>query len=148
MAERLIRLQSLFIALLGVLALRLAHLQLIRGGYYRGLAEQNRLRVVPEPAPRGLILDRQGTVLASNQTSFKVALVPQELEDLPALLARLGTLLNRSPESLRRSFVKERTYPFVPVTIAAHISKDTALRLEEERWRWAGLLVQSETARH
>jgi penicillin-binding protein 2 len=46
------------LGLLGLLILRLAHLQLVQGEHYRGLAEKNRLRVMPEQAPRGLILDR------------------------------------------------------------------------------------------
>ncbi|MBI4341382.1 MAG: penicillin-binding protein 2 [Candidatus Omnitrophica bacterium] len=148
MAARLIRLQFIMACLLGVLALRLVHLQVIRGGHYRSLAERNRLRVVPQPAPRGLILDRRGRVLASTQTLFRVALIPQELDDLAGLLARLGPILRRSPETLHRTFLKERTYAFVPVTVASHVPKEIALQLEEERWRLPGLLVQAEAARH
>ena len=146
--NRFARLQWLVSVVLGLLVLRLVHLQVIRGGYYRTLAEQNRLRLVPEQAPRGLIVDRRGRLLASNQTVFRVALVPQELEDFPRVLSRVSTLAHRSPEVLRREFAHERSLAFIPATIVSRIPKDVAIRLEEERWQLPGLLVKPETVRH
>lgn len=146
--ERLERLRVIVVVAFGILLLRLAHLQLIRGASYRQLAEQNRLRLIPEQAPRGLIVDRRGRVLATNQTIFRVAVVPQELEDLAPVLSRLGELVHRSPELLEREFRKERGLAFVPATVISRVPKDLALRLEEERWRLPGLLVRPETIRH
>ncbi len=145
--NRLVRLQWCLALALGVVVLRLAHLQLIRGSHYRKLADANRLRLVPDPAPRGPIVDREGRILAGNQTIFRVALVPQELDELPVVLTRLGTLLGQSPSTLQQTFTRERTLPFVPATVVRRIPKDTALRLEEERWRLPGVLVKPETAR-
>ncbi len=146
--SRIVRLQWLCVLALSVLLLRLVHLQVIRGAYYRQLADQNRLRLVPEQAPRGMIVDRRGHILASNQTLFRVALVPQDVEDLPSILSHVSALVHRSVEHLTRSFKKARGLPFVPATIVPRISKDTALSLEEEQWRFPGLLVRSETIRH
>ncbi|MBI4342178.1 MAG: penicillin-binding protein 2 [Candidatus Omnitrophica bacterium] len=146
--DRIVRLQVLLLCGMSLLVLRLAHLQIIRGGAYRQLAEQNRLRVVPEQAPRGLIVDRRGRILADNQTIFRVTLVPQELKDLPAVLARLSPLVGRSPDALQREYRKARSLAFIPATIVSRVSKETALRLEEERWRLPGLLVKPETVRH
>ncbi len=146
--NRLVRFQWLVSVTLGLLVLRLLHLQMIRGGYYRTLAEQNRLRLVPEQAPRGLVVDRRGRLLASNQTVFRVAIVPQELEDFPDVLSRVGTLVRRSPDVLRRAYNKARSLAFIPATIVSHVPKDVAIRLEEERWQLPGLLVKPETVRH
>jgi penicillin-binding protein 2 len=146
--DRIVRLQLFLLVTLGVLVIRLICLQLIRGGHYRHLAEQNRLRLVPEQAPRGLIFDRRGRVLAANQTVFRVAVVPQELEDVPSALAHVSRLVHRSPDALRREFTKERGLAFIPATIVSRVPKDVALRLEEERWRWPGLLVKPDTVRH
>ena len=148
MDSRLARLQALLVAALGVLVIRLVDLQLVRGASYRRLAEQNRLRLVPEQAPRGLILDRRGRILATNQTIFRVALVPQDVEDLPAALAHVSPVVHRSPDVLRREFNKARSFSFIPATIVTRIPKDVALRLEEERWRCPGLLVRAEAVRH
>ena len=147
MTRRLVQLQAVLCFALVLLILRLAHLQLIRGASYRRLAEQNRLRLIPEPAPRGLITDRQGRLLASNQTIFRVALVPQDLEDVSAVVSRVSALVHQPAESLQREYRAQRSLAFLPATIVAAVPKDVALQLEEERWRSPGLLVRPETVR-
>ena len=147
MVERLVRLQVALLVAFSLLVVRLAHLQLVRGQAYRRLAEQNRVRLVHEPAPRGLILDHAGRLLAASQTIFRVAVVPQETTDLPSLLAHIGPLTARSPESLQSQFQKEQSFAFMPATIVSYVPKEVALRLEELRWRLPGLLVKSETVR-
>jgi len=145
--NRIERLRILLLLSLGLLTVRLIHLQLLRGTLYRRLAEQNRLRLVPEQAPRGLIVDRQGRVCATNRTVFRLALVPQELEDLPFVLSHVSRLVHRPVERLEEQFRQERTLPFVPATIVSSVPKEIALRLQEERWQLPGLLVKSETIR-
>lgn len=147
MTGRLVRMQVILSVALGLLVVRLAHLQLIRGGAYRQLAEQNRLRLVPEPAPRGLIVDRAGRLLASNQTVFRVALVPQELENFPGVLRHVGALTHRSPDALNREYRRKRSLAFMPATIVSYVPKEVAIRLEETRWQFPGLLVNPETIR-
>jgi penicillin-binding protein 2 len=112
------------------------------------LAEQNRLRLVPEQAPRGLVVDREGRIMASNQTVLRVALVPQELKDADEVLTLVSRIVQRPPESLQREFSRERSLAFIPATIVSRVPKEVALRLEEERWRLPGLLVKPETIRH
>ena len=147
MGERLLRLQLLLLGAFAVLVIRLVHLQLVHGQMYRRLAEQNRVRLVHEPSPRGLILDSHGRVMASSQTIFRAAVVPQETPDLTLLLAHLSPLTHRSPEVLRAQYQKERSFAFVPATIVSYLPKEVALQLEEARWRLPGLLVKSETVR-
>ncbi|MBI2104239.1 MAG: penicillin-binding protein 2 [Candidatus Omnitrophica bacterium] len=148
MTGRLVRLQLILSLALGLLVVRLVHLQLVRGAHYRRLAEQNRLRLVPEPAPRGLILDRRGRLLASNQTVFRVAIVPQELEDFPGVLRHIGALTHRSPDALNREYRRERSLAFMPATVVSYVPKEVAIRLEETRWQFPGLFVKPETVRH
>lgn len=64
-----------FLVLIG----RAVSLQLIRGNDYRGLAEGNRLRIKTIAAPRGLIYDRYGRLLADNVPALSLALVPHDL---------------------------------------------------------------------
>jgi len=141
MTARIILVRRLFLIGLGILVLRLVLLQLVHGATYRRLAEQNRLRLVPEPAPRGLILDRAGRRLATNRTVFRVAVVPQELEDR-TLFGRLGPLVNRPSGELERRFNEHKTLPFLPATVVSHVPKPVALRIEEERVHLPGVLVE------
>ncbi|MBI5344526.1 MAG: penicillin-binding protein 2, partial [Deltaproteobacteria bacterium] len=64
-----------------VLSARLWQLQVFSGDYYRGLAENNRIRTVKSPAPRGMIYDRLGVKLAENRPGFDLYLVPEDVQD-------------------------------------------------------------------
>lgn len=62
-----------------IIIVRVFYLQIIRGDYYRNIAENNRVRSVEVKAPRGLIVDKNGEVLASNIPSFDLVFSPKEL---------------------------------------------------------------------
>lgn len=83
----------LVFAALGLIHLRLVHLQLVHGTEWRNLAENNRLRRLPLPGPRGWIYDRRGEVLAENIPSWDLLLFPDEaanLDETGLFLAREG----------------------------------------------------------
>ncbi len=144
---RLARLEALLLAGLVLIVGRLAHLQGVHGARYRGLAESNRLRIVPETAPRGPILDHRGRLLAGSQTVFRLAVVPQDTNDPEALLRHVAPVVGRSPEALLRAFRKARSLAFQPASVVFPLPKPTALHLEEERWRFPGLEVDPDTTR-
>ena len=147
MADRVWLIRRLCLIGLGIVLLRLADLQLRRGFFHRHLAEQNRLRLVPEPAPRGVILDREGRELAGNRMIFRIAAVPQELKDRQALFAKLAPLVQLAPVELEKRFQQERNLPFLPAALTWSVPKSTALRVEEERLDLPGIIVESVTAR-
>ena len=64
--------QALVALVLAGLLVYFWHLQVIRGKYFRDLAENNRIRALPIPAPRGPLFDRKGRILAENRSSFNV----------------------------------------------------------------------------
>src|SRR6185295_19873484 len=76
---------SLTVLLIG----RLFVLQVMRYDYYAELSQGNRVRVEPLPAQRGLILDRNGKVLAENRPAFQLELVRERVPDVDATLKRL-----------------------------------------------------------
>ncbi|MHB8530868.1 MAG: penicillin-binding protein 2 [Caulobacteraceae bacterium] len=80
---------------LGLLALggRLAQLQLLQSGRYRFLSEHNEFEFRLTPPPRGLILDRDGVVLASNRPDFRLLAARDEHTDIESLLDRLSQLV-------------------------------------------------------
>lgn len=87
----------LLCAMFGIFTLRLWDLQFVQGERYRARADEQRLRVVEIPAPRGLIYDRNGEPLVRNVPSFSVVVVPAYLpegeEERQAVLMRLAELL-------------------------------------------------------
>jgi penicillin-binding protein 2 len=102
---RLLILQALIVVIVAVLIGRLWQLQMVAGEQYRLLSDRNRLREVDVAAPRGVIYDRDGQILARNRPSFSVVLVPGDLprgqEGDPegaaaaAVVDRLLEILNR-----------------------------------------------------
>ena len=84
--------------------------QVLRGEEYARQAEDNRLRSVPVTAPRGFILDRNGTVLAENEPSFTLLLYRKETKDLDRSIRFVADLLERS---VRRAEASRRARPLV-----------------------------------
>lgn len=106
---RLLILQALILVAVAVLIGRLWQLQMVAGEQYRLLSDRNRLREVDVAAPRGVIYDRDGQILARNRPSFSVVLVPGDLPQdkegatqgaaAAAVVDRLLQILNRpAPE--------------------------------------------------
>jgi penicillin-binding protein 2 len=81
---RLTLFRAIVVCSLAVLVLRLGELQFTRGEQFVQDAEENRLQIVLQPAPRGAILDRNGLRLAKNDPAYNVAITPADLPDDPA----------------------------------------------------------------
>ena len=67
--------QVLAFILLAILGVRLYYLQIIKGDYYSEKAENQRIRLIPIPAPRGAIFDRNGKILVDSRPTYNVVLV-------------------------------------------------------------------------
>ena len=139
---RLNIIQSIIFFFLGLIICVLVYMQLIHGDYYHRQSMNNRIRVAPIDGPRGRILDRNGVVLADNRTTFHVGIVPQDVEDKKALFDYLGQVFNKDPDFLERQFERKEQAPFAPVILAQDISRELAVKIEEEKLVYPGLIVQ------
>jgi penicillin-binding protein 2 len=104
----------------GLLALggRLAQLQLVEAGRYKLLSEHNEFEFVLTPPPRGLILDRNGVVLASNRPDFRLLLAKDASVDVDEVLANLAQLVALDEPRLRRLKIEIENAPSrAPVAI-------------------------------
>ncbi len=140
MRIKIIRL--IVIVLFLAIASDLIYVQILKGRYYFDLSRNNRIRVVLLEGKRGRILDRQGIVLAENRLSYNVSVVPQEIEDEDELFDYLGETLKENPQILKRKFIARRFAPFAPVMITEDVARDTAIALEENKFRFPGLLIE------
>src|SRR4028119_552076 len=82
-------LQIIAFILLTILGARLYYLQVVKGEYYGEKAENQRIRHIPIPAPRGAIFDRNGKILVDSRPTFNVTLAREPLKtiDPPPRLA-------------------------------------------------------------
>lgn len=117
-------LQVSFIALL---AARMRHMQVNQAEEFRLLAEENRIKVRLLPPARGLIMDREGTPIATNEPSYRIVIVPEDAGDVEEVLTRLSQIIELSDDELNRArqeMERTRSAPFLPVTIADRVSWD------------------------
>ncbi|MGA0864736.1 MAG: penicillin-binding protein 2 [Burkholderiaceae bacterium] len=109
----------LFVAFLfGLILLRLGTLQIWQFDNFATKAENNRVALLPIQAPRGLILDRHGLVLARNDAGFSAEIEPFKVEDKEGLIASLRDLLKLSDGDIRRfkrAVADARKFDSVPI---------------------------------
>src|SRR5207253_752159 len=134
----------------GVLGLivRLFVLQVARHEYYSDLSQGNRVRNEPIPAARGLILDRNGEVIAGNQPAYQLEMVPEEVADLEDTLARLVRLeLVRSEDvgELERTVESSRSFDSVPIRL--RMSDEDVARFAVRRFEFQGLDIKTRQTR-
>jgi penicillin-binding protein 2 len=87
---------------LAALGARLTQLQVLESSRYRLLSEHNEFIFQLSPPPRGLILDRDGVVLASNRPDFRLLLARDETTDVDTILARLAQLVSLDEAHINR----------------------------------------------
>ena len=133
------------------LTVRLWDLQVVNGGHYRELAEQNRVLRIPVTAERGNVTDRNGYVLARNIPGFAVMVLPIDLPKAkqPDLAARLGAVLGRDPAELMTIIDQQRVRnPYEPVKVSAKpVARDIALVLSERPELFPSVRVEAESLR-
>ncbi|MDQ6966127.1 MAG: penicillin-binding protein 2, partial [Mariprofundaceae bacterium] len=96
--RRLIFLQAFAVLLLLLLFASLVDLQWLQHEGFLLQAERNRINVVPILPTRGEIVDRNGKGLALNAVSYNLTLIPERVEDVPAVLGQLQQLMHWSKE--------------------------------------------------
>lgn len=142
--------QALVVLMLGVLCVRLYVLQVVRGERYAEIAENQRRRRLPIPAPRGVIFDREGRVLVDSRPIYNVILMREDVKGkkLQALIEPLATGLNVEKDMLRERFdlvdsmpafesikVKEGATPGDIAWVEAHNLEYPELRVEQQPQR-------------
>src|SRR5512142_2052087 len=80
--------------MLFALLLRFVYLQLIKHDYFQTMAESNRIAVVPVVPNRGLILDRNGVVLARNYSGYTLEIASRKVANLEETINELSTLVD------------------------------------------------------
>lgn len=135
--------------LTAVVVTRLVQLQIAQHAYFSAQSQGNRTRVEPVAPTRGLILDRNGRVLAENQASFDLELTPEQVPDLPDTLHRLAALGLLDAEELadlERDIRARRR--FEKIAIRDHLSDEEIARFAINRPYFAGVEIRARLSRH
>ncbi len=131
------------------LIFRLWYLQIVNGEYFRDRSENNRTRRVFVPPPRGLVLDRNGTILARNRPAFDVELVIEDTPDPRASLRSLADLLKLDAQELLKSvqLLQRKRRRFEPRLILKDVSREVVARVMAHRFELPGIVVSANPAR-
>ena len=132
-----------------VLLLRFFYLQVLQHDYYLTLAEQNRISIVPVIPNRGLILDRNGTVLAHNYSAYTLEISPKEAGPLEPLLDELAQIVDIAPRDRKRfrKLLEERR-ELDALPIRTRLTDEEVARFSVNRYRFPGVQINARLFRH
>lgn len=146
---------ALRVAILGGIALvmfaivffRMWYLQVLSGDRYLAEAKNNRVREIKVEAPRGKIVDRNGTVMVDNRTALTVQIAPEDLPSHPRVrnreIRRLAAVLDLRAGPLRRKIRRQsRELPYSPVSLKTDVGLRTVFYLEENQSIFKGVEVK------
>ncbi|ABD82596.1 penicillin-binding protein 2 [Saccharophagus degradans] len=137
------------LVLFGVLIARFYSLQVVQYQDYATRSDLNRIQVRPVPPNRGLILDRNGEILALNSPSFTLSLVKERIKNLEETLAQIDALVPIS-DSDRESFyklLKQRRRPYEPTPLRYNLTEEEIARIAVNEYQLNGVEIQAQLVR-
>jgi penicillin-binding protein 2 len=132
------------LVLLAILLVRFVYLQLVRHNYYQTLAESNRIAIVPIVPNRGLILDRNGVVLARNYSGYTLEINQNKTTDIEATINELSTLIEITPKD-RKRFKKllAESHDFQTLVIRNRLSDEEVARFAAQQYRFPAVEIKA-----
>ena len=130
--------------LLAILLVRFVYLQVARHSYYQTLSESNRIAVVPIVPNRGLILDRNGVVLAHNYSGYTLEINQNKTADIEATINDLSTLVaitNKDRKRFKKLLVE--SHNFETLVIRNRLSDEEVARFAAQQYRFPGVEIKA-----
>ena len=128
------------VLVIAVLIGRAAYLQIYQGEYYAGLADGNRIRIVPSMAPRGTFYDRNGQLLVTNRPGFSVSLLPLTAPISDDVIDRLSDLLKVPTDEIKTKIAGHSG--FNPIRIKTDVTPDIVSIIEEQKSQYPGVVIE------
>ncbi|MCB1838084.1 MAG: penicillin-binding protein 2, partial [Alcanivoracaceae bacterium] len=149
-SSRLVAAVILVALLTLVLVGRMIWLQWAQYERFALLSEENRLQTQALPPPRGLLLDRNGNVLADNQPDFSLTLIPEQVRDLDATLEKISALIPFSDDDRQRlkDLINSRRRPWDPVPLRGRLTDEELALIAAALHELPGVRISAEAIRH
>ena len=132
------------LAAFSLLLVRFVYLQVVQYDYYRTKAEDNRISIVPIMPNRGLILDRNGVVLARNYSAYTLEISPGKVTDLEKTINELETVVEIRPSDrarFKRLMIEAKGADSLP--IRTRLTDEEVARFAVNRYRFPGVDIQA-----
>lgn len=141
---RVLAVSLLVVLCFGVLAARLIYLQVLRHDDLRAQAEANRTAVLPIVPNRGLILDRNGVVLASNYAAYTLELTPSKVGDVEQTIDALAQVVDIGVRDRRRfRKLREAGKNFESIPVRSRLSDTEVARFAAQAYRFPGVEIKA-----
>ncbi|HET9733105.1 MAG TPA: penicillin-binding protein 2 [Acidimicrobiales bacterium] len=134
--------------LFGALFARLWFLQVINAPRAQAVAADNGVRTIYTPAPRGLILDRNGKVLVGNVNEPVIEVNRQVAAQNPQMVTRLAPLLGKTVSQLRAAIENLQYSPYAPVPVAPDATPEQILYIQENQSMFPGVRATTMSVRN
>jgi len=133
----------------GLLASRLVYLQVYRHDELQTQAENNRIAVVPIVPNRGLIVDRNGVVLANNYSAYTLEITPSKVAALDATIDQIAQVVDVEPRDRKRfKRLMEETRSFESLPIRTKLTEEEVARFTAQRFRFTGVDIKARLFRN
>ncbi|MGV6817877.1 MAG: penicillin-binding protein 2 [Thiotrichales bacterium] len=147
--RRMLVLLALIILLTGALTWRLLKLQVIDHAHYSTLSHNNRISIAPAPPTRGLIYDRNGTVIADNLPSFDLVINPQHVRSAAGTLQRLSKILDISELDVQQfNRLRKVAYGSGEIPLKVNLSEEEVARFQLDKRNFPGVSISAHTRRY
>jgi len=134
---------------LGLVVARLFYLQVIRHDDLRAQAENNRTAVLPIVPNRGLILDRNGVVLATNYSAYTLEITPSKVANLEQTIDQLAQVLDITPRDRRRfKKLREEGKNFESLPLRSRLTDAEVAKFAVHRYRFPGVDIKARLFRN
>lgn len=132
------------LACFALLLARLVYLQVIRHDDLLDQAETNRTAIIPTVPPRGMIMDRNGIVLARNYSAYTLEITPNKVGDVTKTIDELAQIIEIQPRD-RRKFKRlmEESKNFDSLPIRTRLSDEEVARFTAQQYRFPGVEVKA-----
>jgi penicillin-binding protein 2 len=123
---------------------RFLYLQIFKYDFYKDLSENNRIAVIPNVPNRGLILDRNGVIMADNYFVYSLEITPSKVPNLNKTIDYLKPIVEFTASDLKkfRKILKESSF-LDSIPIKTHLSETEAAKFAANKLRFEGVEIKS-----
>ncbi|MCI0529843.1 MAG: penicillin-binding protein 2 [Nitrospira sp.] len=130
------------------LLVRAWYLQVFQGSSYRGMAENNRIRLVEIAPPRGFLYDRNGNLMVNNAPSFNLYLALEDIPNLQDTLQKISELIGVSKEELSQTVLTKKNLSPRPLKVKSDLNLKEVALIEANLLDLPGVRIETEVKRN
>lgn len=138
----------LIAAVMVLLILRLAWMQILQGPQYRKIAEENRIRQIVSQAPRGTMYDKNGAILVANRPSFAISIIPSEYVNPAVSTPLLAEITGIPVEQIDKMMQSAAEFPYTPVRLKRDADTAAITKVQERHYYLPGVIIEAVPVRH